>query len=276
MKKIFATILSILFLLISSLPALAVEISTTSPVFSRSPAIEPVAILSTTKIESASPEAISLNVADSEGSYFIEDDCLMYVETDLISPALPTASVETEEGLKTANVHANVKVYSLQLSPEEKASLLSNFSDGVSIQPRSGPLIAVKQGTHLMHNVVATLTVTYDTTIVQTVEALHLCTASGSYVNLIPPPSEGIYGETSNLVWSITGFCFYGGNRVSNLGFGDNLYKLPPTFNQISLMPEGYYCHYQANGMASVSYELFCTRGVTVTVKIDFGGPFDP
>lgn len=204
-----------------------------------------------------------LDVVGSNDTFFLDGNDLFVIETVPVEETIHHVSPFSLESTK--EVTADIKVYKTTLTDEE-AGALNDFN---VITPMSGPLTNTKQEQNAMGNIRATLSVSFDRPIYNGRQTLHLCKASGSFVNLMPPPNEGVKAETSQLYYFSQGKRYLNGVEDINttLGFTNNY--TTPTFTNIQLMPENT-SMVTFFGGTGVTYTLYCTRSVTIVVGMEF------
>ncbi len=204
-----------------------------------------------------------LDVFGSKDTFFLDNNDLFVIERSQprINMQVTRNTLNQEIALCATT---DIKAYKTTLTENEKNEL----SNSETITPLSGPLTSTKQEQNLMGNIRATLTVTYGRPVYGGYQTLHLCKATGTYQNLMPPPNEGVSAQTSTLAYYATGKRFINGVQETNTTIGYTKNYSSPTFSNVQLMPENV-SMYLYEG-ANVDYTLYCTRGVTIEVYMPF------
>lgn len=153
---------------------------------------------------------------------------------------------------RDAVVETNIS--KINLTDEEKANIEN--------EPilRSGSLTRTDQNRDNMGTCTASLKVTYS----KPSGRLHLCKATGSATT---STSEGVRAQSSNLSYNAVGDRYINGvwSDKQDSGFSRNYST--PGFSNVQLMAES--VSYDVH-TAGVSYTVYCSRGVTVTVYMPF------
>lgn len=204
-----------------------------------------------------------INVIGSKNTYFLDGNELFAIEASPVNANMQPLSETDSESLNT--IVTDIKVYKTKLTKDERDAL----RDAAIVTPMSGPLTNTMQAQNLMGHIRATLSVSYGRPIYGGVQTLHLCKATGTFVYLIPPSSEGVAARTSQLFYSAIGRRYINGveENVVQIGLTENYST--PTFSNVQLMPENTSMDLEY-GLTGVIYTLYATRGVTIEVNMPF------
>lgn len=163
--------------------------------------------------------------------------------------------------IKVANVDIGIQFYENKLADSELEELRTS---------KSSVNIDTKSKTNLMGNIRASLTVRYLDTDPDNLfsdgpsEYCELIDATGTWTR--EGPTEGVYPESSELYYGVTGSLYYPNGDFYKTGYmGNTQYFSTPAFYNMPLMNG--YCSRNTLS-AGVTYTLNCSRSVTIEVNM--------
>lgn len=202
--------------------------------------------------------------AEDRNKYYIAGDSLIKLELveeiPVVKQVRQNSLIKSSELIKEKNV--NIKLSSTYIDEKDKNNLLNP-------QTRAGWLTRTDESMNVMGNIRAKLSVVYtDNSNEELSDGYDLTLKSATGTWSRAGAIEGVYPQTSELYYGVTGSIYdSSGNFIKN-GFEGFTKKFStPTFTNISLMG-GKSAQFVVS--AGVNYTIHCTRGVTVTVNMQF------